>query len=303
MKKKLVALALVGALAFSLTIPSVSAFAMSALSQFRGSSTKTISVTVEDMYHMQEYGSKAMEKYAAENAEEIEKFHDSLENEELKNELYDFENEMKEPAKLENIQDFTAFKVKLPKSFTEKQPEMFSTELVEKTIEGKDGESLSFAVSPMFLAAYDNTVLIATKGINTDFPSEKKAELKEMLLESPMLTDNLRTQIEAIDPDSGDIYLPVVPGISRDVKLGSSTGYFYGIQDFIGIADSMNEEYDIAGEYDEDAAEIYADEEYALAAETASNQDALIWTKDGILYVLISDLSDAEMASIARSIG
>ena len=333
MKKKIISVALVLAMASSLAIPQVSAFAMSALSQFRGSSTKTITITLDDIYHAQDYSLDQMEIYKAENPDmadaltiedfdveegpdgelrlknhtiinsedgPIEIIHDEDYSEYDEAMAEEWAEELPEPRQLESAEDFTAFKVKLPKDFTDKDPEIYSTDLYEKTIEGEDGESLSFAVSPIFMAKYDNTALMAMQGINTDIPAEKKQELKDKLLESPMLTENLRSQLEKIDPDTNDIYLPVIPGISREVKLGGSTGYFYGTQDFISLASSMD--YSRYDEYLGEDFEEFSAEDFEEYGESAG-LDILIWTDNGILYVLASDLSDGEMASIARSIG
>ena len=335
MKKKIISIALVLAMASSLAIPQVSAFAMSALSQFRGSSTKTITITLDDIYHVQDYSIEQMELFKEEYPDAAELTAEDFDFEEgsdgelrLNNptiissedgpvkiirgedgdayENEDFEHDFPEPVQLESPEDFTAFKVKLSKDFLNHEPEIYSTELYEKTIEGEDGESISFAVSPIFMAKYDNTALMAMQGINTDISSEKKQEFKDKLLESPILSENLRSQLEAIDADTSDIYLPVFPGISREVKLGGNTGYFYGTQDFVSLASSIDySRYDeYLDEYDEyDEFEEFSPEELAESYEDGDNIDILIWTDNGILYVLASDLSDGEMASIARSIG
>lgn len=286
-KKKLIPVVLVCALVVALCVPQVNAFAMDALSNFRVEQAKTITITMDDISQMSAYVQELK------NGEIPEGF----DHEDFGPEGFDLEDhnraqledkDIPQPAKLDSIADFAAFSVKLPKSFEEQTAQLYASENIEKTVSMPDGSDVTFALSPTLVAKYDNAVFAATKGMSDTLSPEQKADMKEKLLALPFLTENIRTQLAEIDPQTKDIYLPVVPGISREATINGTTGYLYGMNELRGVAGALPEEF-LQALNDADT------EEY-------ENMNLLIWTKDGVLYMLGGDMPEAELTAAARSV-
>lgn len=194
------------------------------------------------------------------------------------------------PTELQSLTDFTAFDAKLPKDLENENVKLYAVEQTQKTLTLEDGSEAAVALSPTLVAAYEDkdVILAATQGISDSLSSEQKAQLQEKMLELPFLTENIRSQLAAIDPDTKDIYLPVISGISREADLGGTTGYLYGMNELRGIMGAMPEEFSESFS-EADTGEI-------------ENVNLLIWTKDGVLYMLCGDMPEAELTAIARSV-
>lgn len=283
-KKRIVSFLLVGVLIAALFIPQVNAFAMDVLSNFRVGQTKTINITLDDVAQM----SATMQTYAeaAENGD----LDDALsEQYETVAPAYDHEtpDTAAEGTELEDIDGFTAFPVNLPRSLEGEPVSLYATAVQEKTFVTEDGTEVRVALSPSLLAKYDNVLFAATQGISDTLSSEQRAQLHQQLVDLPIWTENIRTQLSAIDPDTKDIYLPVLTGISREASIGSTTGYFYGMTELQGLAGALPEAFDALDDAD---------------AQASENLNVLVWTKDGVLYMLAGNLPEAELIEAARSV-
>ena len=70
--------------------------------------------------------------------------------------------------------------------------------------------------------------------------------------------------------------------------MGGTTGYLYGMNELRGMMGAMPEEF--AEEFNEaDTSEV-------------ENINLLIWTEDGVLYMLYGDMPETELTAIARSV-
>ncbi len=285
MKMRIITAVVIAAvLTLTITVPQVQAFAFSALSVFRVGDAKTITITIDDITLMAEQAKESITSGMKNPKEHIS----GTENGSIDKSDY---------KTLSNASEFTAFNVKLPRELNDQKPELFATDVMDKSIEMPNGESISISLSPSFIAKYENVVFMATQGMNNDMNQELKTEMWQKLLAAPILTDNIRSQLAAIDPNTKDIYLPVITGISREVDLGGSTGYLYATSDMqsimgalpteltAGFSNKMNEAVSAEGTQSEH-----------------KNMNVIIWTKGGVLYILVGDLSDSELAAIARSV-
>lgn len=278
-KKRIIPLALVCALVLTLCIPQVNAFAMDMLSNFRVAEAKTITITLDDI--------SQMSAYAQQQAAEFDGAEDSWDTEDF--DTMDVQNHADTvPQPLESISDFTAFSAGLPESLDSETMELYALEQQERTFTLEDGSEVTVASSPMLLAKYDNAVFAATQGFSDNLTAQQKADLKEKLISLPFLTDNIRSQLQEIDPDTKDIYLPVVPGVSREASIGGTTGYLYGMNELRGVAGALPEGFSEELE-DADTEEI-------------ENVNLLIWTKDGVLYMLCGDMPESELIAAAGSV-
>lgn len=285
MKKKIIsAVAIVAVLALTMTIPQVQAFAVSALSVFRVGDAKTITITIDDIAQMSELAKEYVQSGKDEQAG-----YTQGEYEKAPSDKPGYKT-------LTDISEFTAFRVNLPRDLKDQQPELFATDVIKKSIEMQNGESASVSLSPILAAKYENVIFLATQGMNSDVSSEAKQEMWQKLLSAPIWTENIRSQLAAIDPDTKDIYLPVVTGISREADLGGTTGYLYAVSDMQSIMSALPAELtaDLQGKMSEYAS--------ADGQQAPDNAGAIIWTKNGVLYALAGDLSDSELTAIARSV-
>jgi len=288
MKKKIIGIAaIVAALLVAVTVPQVQAFAVSALSVFRVGDTRTINISLDEISQMAE----TAKEYAEANKD---KFKDHKDGEFGKQSM-----EKPEYKTLGDIDEFTAFNVNLPRELENQNVELFATDIIEKNISMENGESVLVVLSPMLVAKYENVTFIATQGMNNSVSSETKSEMWQKMLTMPILTENIRTQLAAIDPDTKDIYLPVITGVSREADLGGTTGYLYAASDMQSIMEALPTELmaELQGKM-EDAASANAHKEVS----EYQNAKILIWTKSGVLYALVGDMSDSELIAIARSV-
>jgi hypothetical protein len=106
------------------------------------------------------------------------------------------------------------------------------------------------------------------------------------LISIPAISEDLRAQLAAIDPQTRDIYLPVIDGLGRETELGGTTGYIYATSDLTNLIGKLPE---MSG----------GTRQSQLQNENAS---ALIMTNNGILYLIIGQKSDSELSQIARSL-
>lgn len=283
-KKKIITLLIVCALVVILCIPQVNALAMNALAGFRVGQAKTITITLDDITQMV--------SYAQENAETYQdgELPDGWEDYVLEEEGDSEDAGHQEILEIDSISDFTAFDVKLPGDLENEQVNLYAADQVEKTFTLEDGNEVSVALSPTLIAAYEDTNVLfaATQGMSDSLTDEQKADLHEKILSLPFLTENIRSQLADIDPSTKDIYLPVITGISREADINGTAGYLYGMNELHGIAGALPEGF--AEQLDE------AD------TEEVENINLLIWTKDGVLYMLCGDMPETELTAIARSV-
>ncbi len=273
----------VAALLLTVTVPQVQAFTFSTLSLFRIGDTKTINISLDDISQMAE----TVKEYSEANKGKFEE-HGKYEKPSLDSQEY---------KTLTDIKEFTAFNVNLPRELKNQQPELFASDIIEKSIQMQNGERVTIAISPTLVAKYENVSFIATQGLNNSMSSEAKAEMWQKVLSSPVLTENIRTQLAAIDPNTKDIYLPVITGISREADLGSTTGYLYAASDMQGIMGALPAEPEMQSKMSDAASKST----HTIPIEY-KDKNSIIWTKNGVLYALVGDVSDSELIAIARSV-
>jgi len=180
-------------------------------------------------------------------------------------------------------------------------------------------------------AKYDDVVFMATQKSFLDAPEAVKSELHNVMINLPLIPTNVRHQLAEIELDSSNIYLPVLVGFGREVDLGGKSGYIYTVGDFKALKETMsqtvemsvanNKSTDLFAAESHDAAleelrekfiSKHGEQEYeamkekhqSMIADMPNIDDAsiLIWTKDGILYSLIGNKTDTELAKIAGSV-
>lgn len=296
MKKIFIPVGIIAAAIALLFVPVVQSYAASALSIFRIQDTKTINITVSDIDQVAAYA-KAHQPDAQNAA-------DKKTDEKQSNEKPDIQ-----PTQLNNINDFKAFKVNLPKALQDEKPviEMVDTQSknitinaskinaelkaagVQNSLDSKyDGQQLTISTPPAVNVRYPNVDLAATMMPYLSGPEDLKQSIWKIAQEFPAIPEDIRAQLANINIDQHDAYIPVVEGVCREVDLGGTTGYLYSTSDLTTLSKS------------------FADLMPSAAPEKTStdekNTTALIWTKDGIIYTLAGSMSDSALANIARSI-
>ncbi len=280
-------------IACAVLIQPVRAAAVSALSIFRVADTKVIKITVNDLQSLltfidQENGAQ-----------------DTNAPEPALHEL--FEKAASELKPITSVGDFTDFPFSLPTALKDETVALYAAGSQAQTLmidtdeinaelirlgatvplgSGLDGANVTVSTPPAIIAEYPDVTLLATQNIAIDDPAGIVDEIMVSLLSTPAISDELRAQLQAVDPTTGDIYLPVVEGLGRETRLGGTTGYFYTTSDLAQVLGQLS---DFAGDTHLDQLKT-------------ENTSALIWTKDGVLYCLVGQLSDSELSQIARSI-
>lgn len=295
-RNRIAILAVVAALSGSLLVPSVQAAAESALSVFRVSEAKTITISAVDIQDLASYAKQAGTGAKSDKAAEgtgPKASGDLLKALESK------------ATPLANAKDFTAFPLSLPRSDAG-TPKLYSVASASETftldtaeinaelaklkanpISGSyNGTRVTVNTPPAAIAAYGDFTLIETQGAYVDAPGNAVGALWHTFTSLPMIPSDLSSQLAAVDPTSRDVYLPVIEGFGRETDLGVTTGYLYSAKDLAQVAASVPG----LGAAD------------AVAKLQNENASALIWAKNGVLYVLAGNQSDSKLSQIARSI-
>jgi len=324
MKRKLFIYAplvfVLGLLAF---VKPIQTFALDALSIFRVNDVKTLEITVADLQ-------EGIQNFSALKDKAIEKetSHKSLIN--------ILSKEKPEITTLATAKDFKAFRLKLPQKLESQTPKIsaidshaikftLNTEAnneILKTLESPalllsslNNVEMSLNMPAAALAKYEDVLFFATQKPALEAPNATKEELKDLMLQMPFIPNNIRQQLAEIDLDSKDIYLPVLVGFGREVDLGGRIGYIYTMSDLKGFtetlpADLISQEKEMKHESKHEtklgeeklASMKEMHEKFKKDMPNLDNASVLIWTKDGVMYSLVGNQTDAELSKIARSV-
>lgn len=334
MKRKLIVpVSLVLVLALVAFVKPVQTLALDFLSVFRVSDLQTIKITVADL----EEGRQTI----ADLKEEFKGKEKAVEHRSLVNIVSQPRHEVK---KLTEAEEFTAFKLRLPRELASQKPEISALDSDKmkftlnvdacnqllaalnspKQLSGNlNHVELTMISSASAYVKYDDLLFSATQKSYLDAPEAAKNELRGVILDLPAIPQNIRQQLAEIETDSSDIYLPVLVGFGKEVDLGGKTGYIYTLADLKALMETFPqntaefgtalESHEAAmAETKENLIDKYGKEDLAAFAEAhkkaieempdCENVSVLIWTKDGVLYSLMGDKTDTELAKIARSV-
>ncbi len=322
MKRKLFIYApLVFVLGLFAFVKPVQTFALDALSIFRVSDVKTLEITVADLQ-------EGIQNFTALKDKEVE-IDKGTPHKPLINVL---SKEKPEIKTLATTRDFTAFRLKLPKKLESQKPEISAVDphAVKFTIntEGSN-EVLQTLGSPALLPSslnnvemslnipaaafvkYEDVLFFATQKPALTASDTTKEELKNVMLQMPFIPNNIRQQLVNIDLDSSDIYLPVLVGLGREIDLGGRIGYIYTMSDLKSFTETLPNElkspnpevkHEMKLSEEKLASMKEMHEKYKQNMPNLENASGLIWTKDGVMYSLVGNKTDAELAKIARSV-
>jgi hypothetical protein len=301
-KKFSFALAALFFIAAIVYVPAVKSFAVSALSVFRVEEAKTIKVTLADMEEMATWF-RQHENKADQHKALLEKHigkHPALDDPTC------------EPTfrELDSVKEFKEFSFHLPKKLAGEQPDLWAMDpysfshaldvaMINEHLslvglpaldQGYDGATIKVDFPGVIAAQYSEVSLLATQGVALDAPDELLYGLWANVLALPFLSENLRGQLAEIDIKSRDVYLPVVLGIGREVAVGNGVGYLYSTKD-LGqlnpiLTELRNGEADVA----------------VLNHFETNESNLLIWTNNGVLYVLCGQVPESEIIDLARSV-
>ena len=340
MKRKIVTLAsLALVLAFITFVKPVQTLALDTLSIFRVNDVKTIEITIADLQEGMQTLSNLKEDFKGKKLEHTSPI----------NVVSQPQHEL---TKLNEAEEFEAFKLRLPRELASQKPEISAmdsgkmtftldvaacNELLKAVNSPKQLSSnlkdveMSMISSAAAYAKYNDVLFLATQKSYLDAPQAAKNELRDVMLDLPLIPTNLRQQLAEINEDNSDIYLPVVVGFGRKVNVGGENGYIYTLSDLKGLTETIPQDMVAPGSHsqtleglkgeshevamDEMSKKLiskYGEEKFAALKEAhkmatvempnMENASVLIWTKDGNLYGLIGNKTDAELAKIARSV-
>lgn len=309
----------------------VQTFALDALSIFRVNDVKTIEITVADLQEGAQNFASLKEK--AKSLEGVETFDHSF--------IQVLAKEKPEVKTLASAKEFEAFRLRLPKELQAQTPTIsaidphainfsINTEATNEMLKAFTGSVLlpntlnnvemSMNIPAAALVTYPDVLFFATQKPALEAPTEAKEALREFSLQFPLIPSNLQQQLAAIDIESNDIYLPVLVGLGREIDLGGRIGYIYTMSDLQGFTQSLPTDLqqptaqhdDMKHEFDKKHQAELSEEQLAAMEEmhekfkedmpNLENASVLIWTKDGVMYGLIGNQTDAALSKIARSV-
>jgi len=285
----------------------VQSFAMNALSFFRVQDVHAINISAADLQQLAQ-SIQQLKPLMSEQGEEQNTDAGELPSEEdgssapdkLLDSLF---------VTLNGPADFTAFDLNLPRTLRAETPSlrMMDTQTQTVTLQVQevndalarlgaqglpaslDGAQITVQTPAVAIAEYSNNVLIATQTPVFSGDTGVLSTLSQSLLSLPQLTDNLRLQLSDVDLTSGIVYVPVIEGFGQRTYVGNATGYLYTLSDLKTLIGSL----DILPSGDgEDPLKDFG-----------GDASALVWTRDGVLYVLAGNQPAGELVNIARSVG
>jgi len=340
MKRKIIipaSLALM--LVLTIFISPLQTLALDFLSIFRVNDIKTIEITIADL----EEGMQTI-SYLKKDFMEQE-----VEHNPPINIVSQTQHEVKQLAEVE---EFDAFRLHLPRDLASQKPEISAVdsskvtfmldvdafnELLKalnspKQLSGslKDVE-MTMVFSAAVYAKYDDVLFLATQKSYLDAPEAAKKELRDVMLNLPIIPVNLRKQLEEIEQDSSDIYLPVLAGLGSEVDLGGKKGYVYSMADLKALTEITSQDMSQQGIHGKPLNSLTSELQEAVKDEIAQkniikyggekisalkdaqqnvieklpdleNASLLVWTKNGNFYGLIGNKPDTELVKIARSV-
>ncbi|OEF96551.1 hypothetical protein [Desulfuribacillus alkaliarsenatis] len=313
MNKKYVISTLVAfVMALVMFVQPVQTLALDFLSIFRVNDVKTIRITLADI----EEGMQTMSNMK-----------EGLKGQELDHkQLVNIVSQQKpEKTTLNDARDFGAFRFQLPRELDSEQPTLFAVESASKTFTidvDASNEFLTMINSQKLLsnqirdveftqvssatafAKYDEVLFLATQKSFLNAPDAVKDELHDVMINLPIIPTNIRQQLAEIEQDSADIYLPVLVGFGREVDLGGKKGYIYTVSDFKALTETMSGAMPEIMPHNKSEAMPDMKEKFIVqhGEQQFDNASVLVWTENGLLYSLIADKADAELAKIARSV-
>lgn len=293
-KKRFVPLGVAALIICAMLIPQVRPAAVSALSVFRVSDTKTITISVDDLRDILAY-TEENNKSARQGGEAWKMLSQLMEKAES------------EIRPLPGEGDFTAFPFGLPAALKDETPALYAVDSQAQSVVldtakintalsefgasvlldgGLNGTEVTVNTPPAVMAEYEDVVLAATQTIYVDAPEDILNSLHASFLSIPAIPEDLRAQLAAVSPNTRDVYLPVIEGLGREANINGITGYVYSAGDLAQVL----------GKLPGFAGNAHLKE---LQSENAS---VLIWLKNGVLYFLAGAMSDSELLQIARSV-
>ena len=306
MKKRnsaITALSLVAVLALVIFVQPLQSFAVNALSVFRVQDVHAINITVDDIQQL------------AGNAQELLALMPDAGEKDgpPADEFADMAEEMDSLfVRLDSPADFTAFDLKLPRALEAETPELRMIDTWTQTVtlntgevnpvlaqlgaeplpDELDGAQVTVRTPATVIAVYSEDILIATQMPVFSGDGRVLSALSRSLLSLPLWSDHLREQLAGVDLTSGIVYVPVIEGFGQRTTVRGSTGYLYAMSDLSMLLSSLD--FLPSGEG-----------ENPLVAFQSGGGDAnaLVWTQNGVLYILAGSQPAGELTQIARSVG
>ena len=340
MKRKMVIMAsLALGLALITFVKPVQTLALDTLSIFRVNDVKTIEITIADLQEGMQKISNLKEEFKGKKFEhtspinvvskpqhEVTKLKEAAEFKAFRLRLpRELASETPEISAIKSGKMTFTLNVDVSNELLKavKSPKQLSSSL--------NDVEMSMISSAAAVAKYDDVLFLATQKSYLEAPQAAKKELRDVMLGLPFIPSNLRQQLAEIEEDSSDIYLPVLVGFGRQVDLGGKNGYIYTVSDLKGFTEAIPQDMIAPGSHsqsleglkgksheeamDEMSRKLiskYGEEKFAALKEAhkmaieempnMENASVLIWTKDGNLYGLMGNKTDAELAKIARSV-
>jgi hypothetical protein len=282
-------------------VPSARSAAVSALAVFRVQHAKTIDITVADITEL-----ATNAEALTDNLEALHKATGADKADKTNHPQPDID-----PVEIASPAEFTAIDVTLPPDFLAADPEFFQVEpntetfpveaaklnpVLEAigssvTLDPKFDADVTVTTPPVFAAHTEANAVIVAGAAAIDAPAGLKDTLHSVLdAPLPWLPEHLRTQLAAIDPDSRDVYLPVIVGFGREADIGGKTGYLYSAGDLSSVIASLpSDTFPEAGTLAEEIG-------------TDPNATVLVWVDGGAIVLATGDQGDGELLRFARGV-
>jgi len=308
-KKGIIAVVVVAAVAGSLFIAPVRAFAVDAMGVFRVSDPNVINISTQDLNEITQNVQtlKSSRDKTGESDDQTENGAQSQNADTLKQ----YETVLNSAA------DFKAFSFNLPTYLSDQTPVIKQIDLPPKTVtintvsmnktlagmqspvtvpDNLEGRKMTIMSSPMVAAEYQDAICFAAQKPSFNLPGNMDSIVTQAVTTLPLLTDDIRSQLGNINLFDKNIYLPNVEGVTKTADLGRSTGYIYAVNDIAALGDNLLATLQPSGQDQSSAGESLTQKLQKYAGD-----EAILWVNHGTLYGVFGKYTDDQLAAIAKT--
>ncbi|MCL2463378.1 MAG: hypothetical protein FWF44_11980 [Defluviitaleaceae bacterium] len=311
-KSGIIAVVVVLAVAGSMFIPPVQAFAVNAMGVFRVSDPKVINISTQDLTELAQNVQALMGGQAA-GQDQSETASQAPDKQDASDMLAQYEKT------LNSASDFKAFSFKLPTYFKDQTPAITEIDVPAQSLtidtasinealaalqstvtlpSNLDGRKATVTPSPMVVAEYSDAVCFAAQKPSVDLPGNMETAVTQIVTTLPLLPEDIRAQLGDINLFDKNIYLPNVEGVTKTADLGGSTGYIYAVNDITALAGNLLSAFQ-AGQAAPDGTSSGAS--LAQELQKYAGCEVIVWVKNNTLYGVAGRYTDDQLAAIAKT--
>ena len=311
-KKSIIVPAVAVVIVGSLFIAPVQTVVVNAMGVFRVSDPNVINVSMDDMTAMAQSAQTLMSAYEQQNSG------DQSEQDSQDNQSGQSGDQLSQYEKtLTSASDFTAFPFKLPTSLSDQTPEITEIDAPAQTVpvnvadvnkmlaavqspvtlsDNYDGRKVTVTPAAVVMADYEDASVMcfALQKPTFDLPGKMDQDIAQIVTSQPMLPDDIRTQLSAINFFDKNIYLPNIEGVTKTADLGGSvTGYIYAVNDVATLSKNLLSSMQSGSSSMQD--------QIRQMFQKYAGYEVIVWVNGNTLYGVLGNYTDDQLSALART--